>query len=564
MDVKENVISKKSTDTANEEKSLVSRSGGEAKSSVASTHISYSDVDSKHSSKAEIASANANPSKQSTSKCLQRSISANGNDSRNILSSYEAPFSSKIGGISDSGYLSHNPTEDLISQSTGNHYIRKESGPSINIDNSPTPDVNHSNSHQSNIVSPIGPLSEQTIQAMLKPLSYREDLSILSEDRTSNSLMSPSFELDGNNEQYEKNNYKIDSPSSDMSVANSSYQNNDHNLNNDIQLRSNNVRGAEYNYLSSHSAAITKGPPKSEVQLRYLLQIMMEANCLELASLISIVLKDALALIRIVNAARSCPTQPSSQIEEQQKLAVSRIYQNLKSLEVWAHSECIGYVPFFQTIQPQLNSLRSFLLQQSFKMNSPDTTNLKPSIKKPSTGFQINDKIASPVLHQDVSTTANSRKNSPATSLPPIYPTNANRAKKSSNESNKSSSMQSSGAGKPRLLLKKSLESVGEGRNITSGGNVVSSSQSKRLESASSEKEEKEENAFFATRSATLDQIEFEKARRNMLKNSVAKQREGTTNLQNNNTSSSVPNLNEYDNQVDLEAVEDTGNCVVS
>ena len=38
---------------------------------------------------------------------------------------------------------------------------------------------------------------------------------------------------------------------------------------------------------------------------RYLLQIMMEANCLEIASLISVLLKDALALIRIVNAARS-------------------------------------------------------------------------------------------------------------------------------------------------------------------------------------------------------------------------------------------------------------------
>ena len=57
---------------------------------------------------------------------------------------------------------------------------------------------------------------------------------------------------------------------------------------------------------------------------------MMEANCLEIASLISVILKDALALIRIVNAVRSPP---------EDKTAVSRIYQNLKALEAWAQSE---------------------------------------------------------------------------------------------------------------------------------------------------------------------------------------------------------------------------------
>ena len=57
---------------------------------------------------------------------------------------------------------------------------------------------------------------------------------------------------------------------------------------------------------------------------------MMEANCLELASLISVLLKDALALIRIVNAARSTP---------EDKTVVTRLYQNLKALEAWAQSE---------------------------------------------------------------------------------------------------------------------------------------------------------------------------------------------------------------------------------
>ena len=66
---------------------------------------------------------------------------------------------------------------------------------------------------------------------------------------------------------------------------------------------------------------------------RYLLQIMMEANCLEIASLISVLLKDALALIRIVNAARSTPGDAGD------KSVVTRLYQNLKALEAWAQSE---------------------------------------------------------------------------------------------------------------------------------------------------------------------------------------------------------------------------------
>ena len=74
--------------------------------------------------------------------------------------------------------------------------------------------------------------------------------------------------------------------------------------------------------------------------IRYLLQIMMEANCLEIASLISVLLKDALALIHIVNAARSSGSNSSSSsIEEVDKTVVSRLYQNLKALEAWAQSE---------------------------------------------------------------------------------------------------------------------------------------------------------------------------------------------------------------------------------
>ena len=43
--------------------------------------------------------------------------------------------------------------------------------------------------------------------------------------------------------------------------------------------------------------------------------------------------KDALALIRIVNAARSTPADAGD------KSVVTRLYQNLKALEAWSQSE---------------------------------------------------------------------------------------------------------------------------------------------------------------------------------------------------------------------------------
>ena len=64
---------------------------------------------------------------------------------------------------------------------------------------------------------------------------------------------------------------------------------------------------------------------------RYLLQIMMEANCLEIASLISVLLKDALALIRIVNAARSTtPGDANSPNSQWVKISKKVILENVR------------------------------------------------------------------------------------------------------------------------------------------------------------------------------------------------------------------------------------------
>jgi len=270
--------------------------------------------------------------------------------------------------ISDSGYLSHiagsSDVPTTTSTVTSTSKTSKASdGSSGGKESAAT--AQGADPHQ---------LSEQTIHAMLRPLSFREDLSVLSEDMSS--LIGSPIEA---TESASGTQLRL-SPTSDWS---SSQQ----------QTPTNEGGEAIFAAPADSPLVISKGPQKSEVQLRYLLQLMMEANCLEIASLISVILKDALALIRIVNAVRSPP---------EDKTAVSRIYQNLKALEAWAQSECHGYTPFFQAIQPQLNSLRTFLLNQSTKTVIGSTSSVSSSsnaVTSPvSAGRQLLSSVTSPLM----------------------------------------------------------------------------------------------------------------------------------------------------------------------
>ena len=107
--------------------------------------------------------------------------------------------------------------------------------------------------------------------------------------------------------------------------------------------------------------ASTEIPAKAEVQLRYLLQLMLEAGCLEWAALVATVLRDAMAVIRIVNAARSA---------SEAALVVRRLHCGFLQLEALPPSS--GYRAFLTSIQPQLRSLATFLqASESTSQHSP-------------------------------------------------------------------------------------------------------------------------------------------------------------------------------------------------
>ena len=76
----------------------------------------------------------------------------------------------------------------------------------------------------------------------------------------------------------------------------------------------------------------------------------MEAGCLEWASLVAAVLRDGMAVIRIVNAARSAPEAVK---------VVRRLHEGFLQLEAFSGSS--GYRVFLASIQPQARSLARFL-----------------------------------------------------------------------------------------------------------------------------------------------------------------------------------------------------------
>jgi len=89
-------------------------------------------------------------------------------------------------------------------------------------------------------------------------------------------------------------------------------------------------------------------PSKIKSQLNFMLQMLMEAECLEWASCFAVILKDVMAIIRIVNAARSTPDTAN---------VVERLHRGFLQLDSFAISSSGGYIQFLTGIKPQVSSL---------------------------------------------------------------------------------------------------------------------------------------------------------------------------------------------------------------
>ncbi|KAK3740874.1 hypothetical protein RRG08_011336 [Elysia crispata] len=98
----------------------------------------------------------------------------------------------------------------------------------------------------------------------------------------------------------------------------------------------------------SQEAAVSRGPEQAHLELEYLLHIMLEASCLEWALILAVVLRDSLAVVRVVNTASLTDTPLDM---------IGRMREGLSYLELWADTECLGYKPFLHKIRGEIHIL---------------------------------------------------------------------------------------------------------------------------------------------------------------------------------------------------------------
>ena len=86
-----------------------------------------------------------------------------------------------------------------------------------------------------------------------------------------------------------------------------------------------------------------KGPSQSELELRYLYQICLEAGLLGWCFLIAVVLHDGFSVIRIINPSRMEALGPAG---------VANLRRGLDTLNQWAETgKCPGYKPFLTALK---------------------------------------------------------------------------------------------------------------------------------------------------------------------------------------------------------------------
>ncbi|XP_077353855.1 guanine nucleotide exchange factor subunit RIC1 isoform X2 [Festucalex cinctus] len=105
---------------------------------------------------------------------------------------------------------------------------------------------------------------------------------------------------------------------------------------------------AELEHISMELA--NKGPHKSQVQLRYLLHVFMEAGCLEWCVVIGLILRDANVIKQAVGFLAS-PEVPGETVQS--------VRSGLLAVDAWTSTDCLGYKAFLGVIQPHLQQLMS-------------------------------------------------------------------------------------------------------------------------------------------------------------------------------------------------------------
>ncbi|XP_059485791.1 guanine nucleotide exchange factor subunit Rich [Neocloeon triangulifer] len=145
------------------------------------------------------------------------------------------------------------------------------------------------------------------------------------------------------------------------------------------------VTTPEMDFIAQDHAA-GRVPAREEVQLRYLLQLFMEAGCLEWALVLSVLLRDAMAVLRTTFAARTA---------DQSIEVVKRLKDGLEALLIWSNTQCLGYRNFMLAIQNQiqvLNKILSSAPKTSAENSLSATTNASATVTSTVSGTNVSNK----------------------------------------------------------------------------------------------------------------------------------------------------------------------------
>jgi hypothetical protein len=93
---------------------------------------------------------------------------------------------------------------------------------------------------------------------------------------------------------------------------------------------------------------------KMEIKLRYLLQLFIEGDCLEFSLLLSIMLLDKAAVVRITNKA----------IRSNSLILCRKLRNGLKDITRWSLYECLGYQSFMLSLKSQISILDNFVIRE--------------------------------------------------------------------------------------------------------------------------------------------------------------------------------------------------------
>ncbi|TRY97116.1 hypothetical protein DNTS_032782 [Danionella cerebrum] len=91
-----------------------------------------------------------------------------------------------------------------------------------------------------------------------------------------------------------------------------------------------------------------RGPHKSQVQLRYLLHVFLEAGCLEWCVLIGLILRDVCVIKQVAGFLNGADVSPET---------LQSVRSGLSAVHLWASTDCLGYKPFLSLLRADLLKL---------------------------------------------------------------------------------------------------------------------------------------------------------------------------------------------------------------